>query len=172
MKILKPQIVYMFAALLVGGILGLFANKVLPSPISPAYTQECVSKGGEVIQVVEKQKSCPTVTKEKLAIPVSVLTNTTVSNWKASVEGTVTAKTDTTLTVEKDGNTITVTSFDPITKIYASTNGAPTAIAFADIKLQSLVHVTLQFPTENERKAIGIPEDVEIVARDILVTKQ
>ncbi|MBI2452849.1 MAG: hypothetical protein HYV55_01290 [Parcubacteria group bacterium] len=172
MKILKLEVLYVFAALLVGGILGFFTNKVLLSPISPAYTQECVSKGGEVIRVVEKQSPCPAVSKEKLAIPTSVLTNTTIGNWRASVEGSVTAKTDTTITVENEGNKVTVTFFAPITKIYASTAGAPVEIALKDIKLQSLVHITLAFPTENERKAIGIPEDVEVLARDILVTKQ
>ncbi len=169
----KTQVILIVVVVALSGVVvGFFANKVLPSPPSPAYTQECISKGGEVIQVVEEQKPCPAVAKEKLAIPTSVLLNTTISNWKASVEGTVTAKTDTTITVEKEGNKITVAFFEPITKIYASTAGAPQAIAFADIKLQSLVHITLSFPTENERKAIGIPGDVEVVARDILVTKQ
>ncbi len=125
-----------------------------------------------MIRVVEKQKSCPAVVAERLAVPTSVLTNTTVNDWRASVEGTVTARTDTTITVEKDGNTITAAFFEPVTKIYVSTSGAPKVIAFADIKLQSLVYITLWFPAENERKAIGLPEDIEVLARDILVTKQ
>lgn len=102
-----------------------------------------------------------------LPLPLDILINPLISQWRGDFEGRVVEKTGSTLTIEKDRARITVkiSAVTGPTRIYDFTGAEPKRISFGDIPLNAFVRGEIFLPPKVGSTAGGEPG--EIVARSI-----
>lgn len=84
--------------------------------------------------VSEEQKEAM-IKEADLPLPASILQNPLIYEWKGSVEGVLIAKTDTNITLGKNGKRITITVLKNYTKFYRLPSSQE--LSLADIPLNS-----------------------------------
>lgn len=93
----KKPLIILVISILVAFMVGI----VLGNGLSSSKTPQQASKDTEVPQ---SQKAV----EEKIPIGISLLENPIIYQWSGSVDGTLTDKTADSITIAKDGNTITI----------------------------------------------------------------
>jgi uncharacterized protein YneF (UPF0154 family) len=123
--------------------------------------------GGFFGGVYYQSRQSPKDLEKVLPLPLNILTNRMIYEWMGSVEGHVVKKDTSTLslTLEKDGNRITIKAYTPLTRIYDATGEQAKDISFSDIPISSFVRSTVWLPVEGKLPLTKVPGD--IVARDI-----
>lgn len=126
----QVPVTYLVVVLLLGSVVGFFANQTLLSTSAPVCSPECISKEGELVKVVEEQK---------LPLISELLTNPIFYEWWASAEGTVVKKTEDSITLEKDGNQVVIKVRPTVTKFFIQVSeiGQPASASFEDVKIGS-----------------------------------
>lgn len=75
-----------------------------------------IGKNGALEQKEPGSEVPTTITQEELPLPVSILKSPLVYEWRGSVEGTLTKKSDTEFTLSRDGDEFTVKLKEDYTK--------------------------------------------------------
>lgn len=98
-----------------------------------------------------------TVTEDELPIKLSILQNPLIYEWKGSVEGILVAKTDTNITLEKNGKRITVTVLKNYTKFYRLPSSQE--LSLVDIPLNSFLRGDIII-TKAGQPQLAVPGEV------------
>lgn len=144
-------------------------RKIIPVLIGLIVLAGAAGFAGGVYYDSRKNNISPDNLQKILPLPLELLSNKIFTEWRGYIDGKVTDKNESnsTLTVEKDKNRITIKYFKPLTRIFDTTRPQSSEVTFADIKVNSLVRAELWPVGDGKVPLSGNAGD--IVARQIEV---